>query len=55
MTHKLNVCHNVKLVKQKKRAYGREKQEGMRDEVEKLSEIGFVREVCIHSSWLILC
>lgn len=45
MTHELKVCPNVKPFKQKKRVYEQEKQEAMKDEVEKLNEVGFIREV----------
>lgn len=45
MMHKLNVLSDVKLINQKKRIFNREKQEAMNNEVEKLGEVGFIREV----------
>lgn len=49
MTHKLNVFPDAKLVKQKKRFFGWEKQEAMKDEVEKLGEQGILEKLYIHS------
>lgn len=45
MTHKLNVFPGAKPVKHKKGVFGKEKQQATREEVEKLEEVGFVREV----------
>lgn len=45
MTHKLNVLPEARPVKQKKRVVGREKQQATREEVQKLEEAGFIREV----------
>lgn len=38
-------------MKQKKRVFGWEKQEAIKDEVEKLGEAGFIREV-MYPQWL---
>lgn len=38
MTHKLNVFLDAKWVKQKKRVFGKEKQEATREEVGKLED-----------------
>ncbi|XP_043812456.1 uncharacterized protein LOC122723651 [Manihot esculenta] len=45
MPHKLNVLPEARPVKQKKRVVGREKQQAIREEVQKLEEAGFIREV----------
>lgn len=50
-THWLNVYLDTRPVQQKKRLYGREKQSPMGKEVERLSEVRFIREVlCL--DWL---
>lgn len=51
MTHKLNMCLNMKPIKLKDTIYGREKQESMRDAIEKLTKARFFMEV-IYSQWL---
>lgn len=51
MTHKLNVFPDPKPIKYKKKVFSKEKQQAMREEVEKLEEIRFVREV-IYPQWL---
>ncbi|XP_021617952.1 uncharacterized protein LOC110618996 [Manihot esculenta] len=45
MAHRLNVLPEVRPVKQKKRVVGREKQQATKEEVQKLEETGFIREV----------
>ena len=42
ITHKLNVDPNRKTVKQKKRSFALERQEAIKQEVEKLLEDGFI-------------
>ncbi|XP_074328121.1 uncharacterized protein LOC141666034 [Apium graveolens] len=45
ITHKLNVDPNRKSVKQKKRSFAPERQEAIKQEVEKLLEAGFIEEI----------
>ncbi|XP_074356102.1 uncharacterized protein LOC141695786 [Apium graveolens] len=45
ITHKLNVDPNLKTVKQKKRSFSPERQEAIKQEVEKLLEAGFNEEI----------
>lgn len=45
MTHKLSAYPNAKSIRQKKRVYVRAKQMAMKSEVEKLTEVGFIRKV----------
>ncbi|KAL8148259.1 hypothetical protein AgCh_005574 [Apium graveolens] len=45
ITHKLNVDPNRKTVKQKKRSFAPERQEAIKQEVEKLLEAGFIEEI----------
>lgn len=45
ITHKLNILLGAKPVKQKKRVFGKEKQQATKEEVQKLEEAGFIREV----------
>ena len=42
VTHKLNVYDGVKLVKQKKRNFGPEKDKIIEEEVQKLLDAGFI-------------
>ena len=50
-THQLNVDPNHKLVKQKRQKLGIERNQIMNDEVHKLIEAGFIREVH-YQDWL---
>ena len=45
ITHKLNVDPMRKNIKQKKRSYALERQEAIKQEVEKLLEAGFIEEI----------
>ncbi|KAL8155150.1 hypothetical protein AgCh_000513 [Apium graveolens] len=45
ITHKLNVDLSQKTVKQKKRSFAPERQETIKQEVEKLLEAGFIKEI----------
>ncbi|KAK1385736.1 hypothetical protein POM88_023471 [Heracleum sosnowskyi] len=45
ITHKLNVDPERKTVKQKKRNFSPERQEAIKQEVEKLLEAGFIEEI----------
>ncbi|XP_074351399.1 uncharacterized protein LOC141690504 [Apium graveolens] len=45
ITHKLNMDPNRKTVKQKKRIFAPERQEAIKQEVEKLLEAGFIKEL----------
>ena len=45
ITHKLNVDPNRKTIKQKKRSFAPERQEAIKQEVEKLLEAGFIEEI----------
>ena len=45
ITHKLNIDPNRKTVKQKKRNFAPERQEAIKEEVEKLLKAGFVEEI----------
>ncbi|KAL8115462.1 hypothetical protein AgCh_022089 [Apium graveolens] len=45
ITHKLNVDPSRKIVKQKKRNFAPERQEAIKQEVEKLLEAGFIEEI----------
>ena len=45
ITHKLNVDPSQKTVKQKKRSFAPERQEAIKQEVEKLLEAGFIEEI----------
>ncbi|XP_074362793.1 uncharacterized protein LOC141703089 [Apium graveolens] len=51
ITHKLNVYPTRKDVKQKKRTYAPDRLEAIKQEVEKLLEVGFIEEVQF-SEWL---
>ena len=45
ITHKLNIDPNRKTVKQKKRNFAPERQEAIKEEVEKLLKAGFIEEI----------
>ena len=49
--HKLSINKNAKLVRQKKRNHGAKRQKAIKDEVGKLLQVGFIREVP-HTTWL---
>ena len=49
--HKLSIDPGVKLVQQKKRNHGAERQRAIKEEVTKLLQAGFIREVQ-HTTWL---
>ena len=51
MVHKLNVCPSVPLVRQKKRVFAQEKDKTIAEEVHKLLETDFIREV-YYPEWL---
>ncbi|CAL2239909.1 unnamed protein product [Prunus armeniaca] len=52
ISHRLNISPAVRLVRQKRRAYEPERYEAMKAEVDKLSSIGFIKEVD-HPTWLV--
>jgi len=45
MVHKLNVCSSFPLIRQKKRVFAQEKDKAIAEEVCKLLEVDFIREV----------
>ena len=45
ITHKLNIDSSRKMVKQKKRNFAPERQEAIKEEVEKLLKAGFIEEI----------
>ena len=49
--HKLSIDKGVKPVQQKKRNHGAERQKAIKEEVNKLLQAGFIREVQ-HTTWL---
>ena len=51
ITHRLNVCPSFKLVRQKKRVFAPERDNAIKDEVQKLMATKFIREV-YYSDWL---
>ncbi|XP_050243637.1 uncharacterized protein LOC126692173 [Quercus robur] len=51
ITHRLNVCPSSKPVRQKKRVFAPEKDNAIKDEVQKLMVAKFIREV-YYSDWL---
>ena len=51
MVHKLNVSHSFPLVRQKKRMFAQERDRALAEEVGKLQEVGFIREV-YYPDWL---
>ena len=51
MVHKLIVCLSVPLVRQKKRVFAQEMDKAIAEEVRKLLEANFIREV-YYSEWL---
>ena len=51
ITHHLNVCPTFKLVRQKKRVFAPERDNAIKDEVQKLVVAKFIREV-YYSDWL---
>lgn len=51
MCHKLSLCREARPVAQKKRRMGEEKRKAMEEEVAKLKEAGFIREVT-YTTWL---
>ena len=51
ITHRLNVCPSSKLVQQKKRVFALERDNAIKDEVQKLIAVKFIREV-YYPNWL---
>ena len=51
ITHRLNVCPSFKLVQQKKRVFALERDNAIKDEVQKLIAVKFIREV-YYPDWL---
>ena len=51
LCHKLSINKNVKLVQHKKRNDGTKRQKAIKEEVKKLLQAGFIREVS-HTTWL---
>ena len=51
ITHHLNVCPSSKLVRQKKRVFAPERDDVVKDEVQKLMVAKFIREV-YYPDWL---
>ena len=51
ITHRLNVCPSSKLVQQKKRVFALERDNAIKDEVQKLIAVKFIREV-YYPDWL---
>ena len=51
ITHHLNVCPSFKLVQQKKRVFALERDNSIKDEVQKLMAAKFIREV-YYPDWL---
>jgi len=51
MTHRLSVCKEAKPVAQKKRRLGEEKRKAAMEEVQKLLNAGFIREIQ-YTTWL---
>ena len=49
--HRLNVCPSFKPVRQKKRVFAPERDNAIKDEVQKLMATKFIREV-YYSDWL---
>ena len=51
ITHRLNVCPSSKPVRQKKRVFAPERDNAIKDEVQKLMAVKFIWEVC-YPDWL---
>ena len=51
ITHRLNVCPSFKPVRQKKRVFAHERDNAVKDEVQKLMATKFIREV-YYPDWL---
>ena len=51
ITHRLNVCPSFKLVRQKKRVFALERDNDIKDKVQKLMAAKFIREV-YYPDWL---
>lgn len=51
ITHRLNIDPTAKLVKQKKRTFAPERNEAITEEVEKLLDVGFIKELQ-YPEWL---
>ena len=51
ITHRLNVCPSFKPVRQKKRVFAHERDNAVKDEVQKLIAAKFIREV-YYPDWL---
>ena len=51
ITHRLNICPSFKLVRQKKRVFTSERDNAVKDEVQKLIAAKFIREV-YYPDWL---
>ena len=51
ITHRLNVCSSFKPVRKKKRVFAPERDNAIKDEVQKLMATKFIREV-YYSDWL---
>ena len=53
ITHKLNVDPTMKTIKKNKRSFALERQEAIKQEVEKLLEVGFIEEIQ-YPEWLVI-
>ena len=51
ITHRLNVCSSSKSVQQKKRVFAPERDNAIKDEVQKLIVVKFIRQV-YYPDWL---
>ena len=51
ITHRLNICHSFKPVQQKKRVFALERDNAIKEEIQKLMAAKFVREV-YYPDWL---
>lgn len=51
MVHGLNIRAECKLVKQKKKSFTLERQEAIKEEIHKLTQVGFINEV-MYPEWL---